>query len=58
MNFGAEDVFVGLCPDSQIVGFEAILPGVEFIDPLRNMKWYAEKLIRARQRFDLKTSVV
>jgi len=58
LQFGPEDVFVGLCPHGEIAHFEALLPGVGFIDPIRNMKWYATKLIEARQRLDLKASVV
>jgi hypothetical protein len=56
--FIEEDVFVGLCPDGEIVDFEARFQNVDFIDPTRNMKWYATKLIRARQRLDIRFSVV
>ncbi len=52
------DVFIGLCPDAEIARFEQALPGIGFIDPTRNMKWYATKLIQARQRCDIKVSVV
>jgi hypothetical protein len=57
-EFTHEDVFVGLCPHEEIEQFEALFPQVSFIDPLRNMKWYATKLIAARQQHDLTTSVV
>ncbi|MCJ7457595.1 MAG: hypothetical protein MUP17_01220 [candidate division Zixibacteria bacterium] len=56
--FTAEDVFVGLCPHDCIDEFEALFNPVGFIDPTRNMKWYATKLIQARQRLDIKFSVV
>jgi hypothetical protein len=49
---------MGLCPHDEIRKFERLWAPIEFIDPTRNMKWYAEKLIRARQRLDLKYSVV
>lgn len=52
------DIFIGLCPDIEILEFEALLPAVRFIDPTRNMKWYATKLVEARQRLSLKSSVV
>jgi hypothetical protein len=58
LQFDLEDVFIGLCPDQYIQHFEGLMPGVAFIDPMRNMKWYASKLIAARQRLDLKYSVV
>jgi hypothetical protein len=58
LTFTAEDIFCGLCPEDEIDAFEALLPGVGFIDPRKNMKWFAGKLIEARQRLDLKTSVV
>ena len=58
LEFAEEDVFVGLCPDSEIDFFEGLFRNVGFVDPQRNMKWYAKKLIEARQRFDLKYSVV
>ncbi|MEX2384166.1 MAG: hypothetical protein WEB59_06195 [Thermoanaerobaculia bacterium] len=58
LSFDATDVFVGLCPHDRIDGFEGLWPGVGFIDPMRSMKWYATKLIQARQRLGLKYSVV
>jgi hypothetical protein len=51
-------VFVGLCPHDEIPFFDSLFPPVGFIDPTRNMKWYATKLIAARQRLDLKYWVV
>lgn len=56
--FTEEDVFVGLCPHEEIDHFEATFPNIRFVDPRRPMKWYATKLIHARQRLDLKNSVV
>ena len=58
LTFEPDDVFCGLCPEEEVDEFEALLPGVGFIDPRRNMKWFAKKLIDARQRLNLKTSVV
>ncbi|OHB66644.1 MAG: hypothetical protein A2Y77_16005 [Planctomycetes bacterium RBG_13_62_9] len=58
LAFSDADVFVGLCPHDEINDFEGRFPGIGFIDPQRNMKWYATKLIGARQRFGLKFSVV
>jgi Putative abortive phage resistance protein AbiGi, antitoxin len=57
-SFSPDDVFVGLCPHDEIKDFEIIYPGVSFVDPMRNIKWYATKLIAARQRMDIKCSVV
>ncbi len=58
LEFDDNDVFIGLCPHDEIPYFEGLYPGTGFIDPLRNMKWYATKLVDARQRLDLKYSVV
>ena len=58
LTFGAADVFIGICPHDEIAEFERLLPSVGFIDPIRNMKWYATKLIAARQRLDLANSVI
>jgi hypothetical protein len=58
LEFTDRDVFVGLCPHDEISNFEQLFPGVGFVDPQRNMKWYAKKLIEVRQRLDLKYSVV
>jgi hypothetical protein len=58
LTFDDEDVFVGSCPDEEIDLFEQLMPGVVFIDPRRNMKWYADKLIDARKRLGIKISVV
>jgi hypothetical protein len=57
-EFTEEDIFVGLCPQDEIPNFESSFPPIEFIDPIRNMKWYAEKLIRQRKRIGFKNSVV
>jgi hypothetical protein len=58
LTFSAEDVFVGLCSHDEIDIFEGLFPDVEFIDPTRNTKWYATKLVAARQRLDIGFSVV
>jgi hypothetical protein len=58
LEFKEGDIFVGFCPQDEISNFEDLMPGVGFIDPRRNIRWYATKLIRARQRLDLKYSVV
>jgi hypothetical protein len=58
LKFSNEDVFVGLCPHSDINYFEKIFKPLKFIDPRYNMKWYATKLIDARQRLDMKHSVI
>ncbi len=58
LAFRDNDVFVGLCPHEEIATFEDAFPPVAFIDPRMNMKWYATKLVEARQRLDLKDSVV
>lgn len=44
-----DDVFIGLCPDNEIGEFEALYfatygERVVFIDPRRNIKYYADKL--------------
>lgn len=57
-EFEHDDVFIGLCPHEEISYFESDYPWLEFIDPQRNMKWYAEKLVRARKKADLEYSVV
>jgi hypothetical protein len=56
--FDPNDIFIGLCPDDRISEFERLLPGVGFVDPVRNVKWYATKLLQARQRLDIKFSVL
>jgi hypothetical protein len=60
-----DDVFVGLCPHDEIEEFEKKYENffgegkpLRFIDPRRNIKWYATKLIECRQRLDMKYSVV
>lgn len=58
LSFELEDVFICLCPHKYISYFEEKFPKYQFVDPLRNMKWYADKLIQARQRLDIKFSVV
>ena len=56
--FEQSDIFVGLCPHDEIDFFENAFPDIGFVDARRNMKWYATKLIDARQRLDIKYSVV
>lgn len=58
LSFSDSDVFIGLCPHDSIPDFESAFPPVQFIDPMRNMKYYSTKLVAARQRLDLKFSVV
>jgi hypothetical protein len=57
-KFDREDVFVGLCPHDEISFFESKFDWLSFIDPMRNVKWYAEKLVRARKESQLEYSVV
>jgi hypothetical protein len=57
-KFENGDIFIGLCRHKEISYFEQQFPDLLFIDPRRNRKWYAEKLVEARQRADLKNSVV
>lgn len=58
LKFSERDVFIGLCPESEISYFENRYSPIRFIDPRMNMKWYAEKLVEARQRVNMKNSVV
>jgi hypothetical protein len=58
LPFTKDDVFVGLCLHEEIAAFESLWPEVDFIDPVRSMKWYAKKLTKARGRLKLKYSVV
>lgn len=57
-KFDLDDIFIGLCPHDEIEYFEDMMRGIDFVDPRRNMKWYAKKLIEARQKHDLKFSVI
>jgi hypothetical protein len=57
-RFDQEDVFIGLCPKDEIMHFESKFKWLKFIDPQRNVKWYAEKLVRARKDSHLDYSVV
>lgn len=58
LEFTKDDIFVGLCPHDKIEYFESIFEDVDFIDPTRNVKWYATKLVKARKRLGIKNSVV
>jgi len=58
LSFTEEDVFLGLCPDAHIEAYEELWPEIPFVDPSRNMKWYATKLLKARKDHELKDSVV
>lgn len=58
LHFDYDDVFIGLCPHEEIEAFEEEYPPLTFIDPRRNMRWYATKLIAARQRLNMRYSVV
>ena len=58
LGFDQHDVFVGLCPHEEIDTFEQLWPEVRFVDPRRPMKWYATKLIQARERLGITHSVV
>ena len=58
LEFTENDVFIGLCPHDDIDAFEELWPEIPFVDPTRNMKWYANKLIESRKRLRMKDSVV
>lgn len=58
LNFLEKDAFVGLCPHEEIDFFEGEFNWLKFIDPKRNMKWYADRLIESRKRCGLEYSVV
>lgn len=66
LNFSAQDVFIGLCPEENIEEFEGAFGNkfklkeipLKFVDPMRSSKWYASKLVGARNRMGLKYSVV
>lgn len=58
LSFKNEDIFIGLCEHKYIDEFESKFEPIKFVDPTRNMKWYATKLIESRQRLDIKYSVV
>lgn len=53
-----EDLFIGLCPHEDIGDFERQFGDIKFIDPRRNAKWYAKKLIEVRKKLSLEYSVV
>jgi len=57
-RFDPRDVFIGLCPHDEISYFESKFEWLKFIDPKRNVKWYAEKLVKARKESNLDYSVV
>ncbi len=57
-EFTEDDIFLGLCPHNQIDMLERKYRPILFIDPRRNVRWYARKLVNARKRLDLKYSVV
>lgn len=57
-DFTFEDVFCGLSPHEDVEYFEAQYQPLRFIDPRRNMKWYAQSLIESIQRVGLQHSVV
>jgi len=59
-HFGIEyaDVFIGLCPHDEILYFESLFwevhrKSVPFIDPTRNIKYYADKLNTSMKKRDL-----
>ena len=63
LNLKPDLIFIGLCPHEKIQMFEEIAQtsfgvDIKFVDPQRNLKWYAKELIDARQRLNLKESVI
>jgi len=57
-NFERNDIFIGLCPHNEMSYFEEKYSWLSFIDPTRNIKWYAEKLVKTRKKFGFEYSVV
>lgn len=61
-KFTRRDLFIGLCPDEDIDEFEAEFKTrfklLHFIDPRRTMKWYAERLLDAKDQSKLGHSAI
>lgn len=57
-NIDPSDVCLGLCEHEEIEEFEGMYPGISFIDPRRNLKWYATKLVQVRKSHNLTCSIV
>jgi len=63
LKFDRDDLFIGLCPDNEIDKFEELantckLKDLKFVDPYRNLKYYAKKLITERKNAGIEASVV
>jgi hypothetical protein len=56
--FTGDDVFIGICPHDKIRDFERQFAPLQFIDPRRNLKRYAEKLLKETKRTGVKSSVI
>lgn len=54
----SEDIFIGLCPVSEIDEFEREFPHILFIDPLMPPEYFATKLIESRKKNNMQHSVV
>lgn len=58
-SFDYSDVFMGMCDHEHIDYFEYLTNhDILFFDPRRNIKWYAEKLVKARKNKKIVHSVV
>ncbi len=57
-KFDESEVFIGLCPHDRIEEFEEEFDWLKFIDPTRNLRYYATKLIEAAQNAEIEDSVV
>jgi len=58
-QFDFSDVFMGMCEHQHIDYFETLTNNeILFFDPRRNIKWYADKLVKARKDKKIRNSVV
>jgi len=58
-SFDNSDIFMGMCKHKDIDYFETLTGNeILFFDPRRNIKWYAEKLVKARKDKKIQNSVV
>ena len=58
-TFDYSDIFMGMCEHKHINHFENLTNDkILFFDPKRNIKWYAEKLVKARKNKKIQNSVV
>lgn len=58
VTFTTDDVFLGLCPETEIADLEARFRPIRFIDPKMNPRYFSTKILARKEELNLKFNLL